>query len=110
MRWAMAAATTNPNDAMAPFFQAAQDTIGFALTPEGIRKLWAEYHLHVRRSDGNVAGLDDEGVAQLVASLKAGKLSELEHGVQVEVRRLLAWCASQVPAVEEEDGYVVQGA
>lgn len=113
MRWAMASATTNPNDFMIPYFQAAQDTIGWALTPDGVRKLWAEYHLHVRRTDANASGLDDIGVARLAASLKAGKLAALDIGLQTEVRRLLAWCAEHVPAAEDEDDddiYVVQGA
>ena len=117
MRWAMAAATTDPNDTAIPYFVAAQDTIGFALTPEGIRKLWTAYHVHVRRTDAATRGADDADVARLARILAAGKLAGLADDERAEVRRVLGWCLSRFGADEgaesdDDDGdvYVVTAA
>lgn len=118
MRWAMAAATTDPNDNGAPYFAAAQDTIGFALTPEGIRKLWTAYHLHVRRTDAATKGVDDAEAARLGRILTSGALARLEAGEQAEVRRVLGWALARFGSHEgaepDDDGdasvYVVTAA
>lgn len=105
MRWIVATATCDPNDVTRPYFEAAQDIIGSALTPEAILKLWNEYHRFVRRTDAGAPKATDEDLARLGRLIKAGRVSALKDGIQSEVRRLLAWSLSQLGPddVDEEE-------
>ncbi|WP_394847403.1 hypothetical protein LZC95_08050 [Pendulispora brunnea] len=51
VRWACALGTCDPNDVTKPYFPAAEDVIGDALTSEGLRRIWDALELlHLEES------------------------------------------------------------
>lgn len=114
VRYAMARATTDPNDVSRPYFLFAEDTIKLALTSEGIRRLWDEYVILSRSSGIDLPQAEDEELERLGRVLqRPGCLDSLEANVQKEVRKLCAHLLRQIGEDElepaEEDGYVALG-
>ena len=112
----MAYAMCNPNDATKPYLPGAQEIIGRAFPAETLARVWAAYHLAVRRLDREAPRANDQDVRRLARLLKAGRLATLEPGVAAEVRRLLHWGLQQFGPDDvedtdepEEDVYLVTG-
>ena len=106
----MAFCMCDANDATKSYFVAAQDTIGRAVPPETIARVWSEYHLAVRRTDTSAPKISDEEAARLGRLLTAGHVSHLPVPMQSEVRRLLRWCLDQIGPddVVDDDGTVYE--
>ena len=105
MRMAVSFAAVDPNDVKTPYFHAAQDTVKFALTSEGVRRLYDELvMLHVG-SGVSFAPADDDEVHRLARALVA------PHGIRrlplsdaIEVRKMLAYCLERILAADPSAG------
>jgi hypothetical protein len=99
MRFAAEYGTCDPKNAELPYFSLGEFEIRGRMTPEGIRRLWHEIEaLHIA-SDPSVSEVDDEGLAELFASLHADALDRLEKSDAALVRRLLEICRSRLAEV-----------
>lgn len=104
--YAMARATTDPNDVTLPYFEMAEDVIKMALTPQGIGRLWDEYVVLSRSSGVDLPIASDADALRLSRLLKGGRLATLPQGVQAETRKLLMHILrnfGEDDAPEEED-------
>jgi hypothetical protein len=104
MRWAVAKATCNPNDATAPYFDMAEDVIAIALTPEAIRMLWDQLVILMKGIASAVPEATDEEIVELAGMLDRGLLTELVDVQQTELRKLLAHVHAALAALEQNDG------
>lgn len=91
LRWAVARATTDPNDVSVPYFTSAEDTVRMALTTEGVRRLWDEL-VRVHIATGvRVVPMTDADARALGTELQEGALALLPEPTQTEVRKLLTY-------------------
>ncbi len=102
MRWVVARATCKANDISAPYFDCAEDTIGVALTPAAIVKLWDELILLQKGKGSPSPPATDEEVRSLVDQLDRGLLSRLGGSQETEVRKLLAYCHAVLTATDDD--------
>jgi hypothetical protein len=94
LRWAVAKAATDPNDARKPYFQAAEDTVRDALTPLGVRRVYDELERLTIETSPLEPEANDGELLELAELLKhgAGVLTPLVRGQERSVRRLLRHC------------------
>lgn len=91
MRWAVARATCDPNDASKPWLDAAEDTIALALTPSGIRRLWDELERATLEESVTTREASDLDLVELAALLVApDELEALPLAAARRLRRLAA--------------------
>jgi hypothetical protein len=91
VRWAVAKATTDPNDVRRPYFQAAEDTVRDALTPLGARRIYDELErLTIETSplEPEATEADLRALSLLLADA-APLLASLARGEERALRRLL---------------------
>lgn len=69
---AIARGTCNPNDVTRPYFEAADDTVRRALTPEGARRLWDELVILHKGSGPSRPVATDDQIVQLAEILTSG--------------------------------------
>lgn len=97
MRYAVARSACDPNDASAPYWQAAEDVVGVALTSGGVRLIYdAIERMHVAMSPTTPIA-NDQDVAELVELLSLGALGKLAN--QKQTRKLLFDCLETLRAV-----------
>lgn len=92
---AVARGTCDPNDVTRPYFEAADDTVRRALTPEGARRLWDELVILHKGSGPSRPVATDDDVARLVQLLSSGV--ELDD----EGRKLCAYLLERFGEEEE---------
>lgn len=91
MRWAVARATCDPNDAAKPWLDAAEDTIGHALTSAGLRRLWDELERATLEESVTTREASDLELVELAALLVSpDELSALPRADARRLRRLAA--------------------
>lgn len=102
MRVCAANGTCSPLDVEQPFFMSGELEIRARLTSEGVRRIWHEVEgLHLA-SNPSVSEIDDEGLAELFASLHHGALDRLEKADASRVRRLLELCRIDLAEFAEQ--------
>lgn len=97
--WAVARATTNPNDVSRPYFDCAEDVLPTALTPQAIRFLWDELVRLQAGSGAITPPASDDEIESLFAMLKSGALTDLDDQQASELRKLLAYVHAVLRAV-----------
>lgn len=94
---AVAAATTDPNDASSPWLEAAPDRIQRVLTPEGLRVLWDALEvLHVEHAPTSPS-IADEDLEALFRRVTPEALAALIPSEGLRARRLLAAVGELLP-------------
>jgi hypothetical protein len=97
MRWAVARATTDPNDVHQPFFDMAEDTVREALTSHGVRRIYEELERLTIATSPLHPIATDEDLRELVARLSdAATLDQLTTGQARQLRRLLRHCLDEL--------------
>lgn len=91
IRWAVARATCDPNDAAKPWLDAAEDTIAHALTSSGLRRLWDELECATVEESVTTREVTDLELVELAALLVSpDELSALPRADARRLRRLAA--------------------
>lgn len=94
MRWAIACAVTDPNNAAVPFFVGGDDVVRVALSSQGVRYLWDHLErVHLELSPV-VAEASDEDLERLAGTLH--RVGALPKVTQRRLRKLLGFCLSEM--------------
>lgn len=96
MRHTIARATTDPNDATKTYFAAAEETVRYALTEDGVARLWDEYLVTKLTTSVAHPKASEEDLGRLARALKLNVLSKLPEGQQAEVRKLARWMLDRI--------------
>lgn len=101
VRLAAGRCLTNPNDSRDPFFSAADEMVGMALTKTTIRRVWDELEKVTISTSPVMEPATDDEIADLAGLLTGELVAKLSPAAELRMRKLLGFCLEELKGTRD---------